>query len=122
MSFDNKLLRRCAIAVIACDGLAAYSIGNIPLPWISEAFLLSLVVILLAAGYVRAPKALLSFGIFFLWMLIVSLAFAGNEYSDLQPIHATTGYAAYISLRFLNMFAFAGMAVITYNLLKKDEP
>lgn len=101
------------------NGLAAYSVGPFPLPWIAQ----SLPLVYVPCLIIRNNRPLLvpgmgSLGLFTVWAAMVTFVQSQTyDYASLMPPLATTSYPVFLGLRFINLFAVAAQLYLTYYLL-----
>jgi hypothetical protein len=74
-------------AILLLNGLAAYSIGRVPVPWLAAPLALaSAAALILWEGRLRPVPGLSQLGIWLLWMLTVTLVSAVVvDYESLMP-------------------------------------
>lgn len=114
----NKLVFLLSLVLVVLHSLAAYNLGPVPFPWLAQVGFIGLFLIVLArAGTWHFPGLNLFIAVF-LWSALVTgvnLITEGVEAPLLA--HATTGYWAYVSLRFVNLIFFASALSVFYWLL-----
>jgi hypothetical protein len=95
-------------------GIAAYNVGPIPVPWIAQAGMIGVaVVIILYTQSVRSVPGLPVLLLFTALALLATAMHAG-EFSGAMPAKATLPYWAYVLIRYVNVFSFAAALYVTY--------
>jgi hypothetical protein len=106
-------------AVFAGTALGAYSLGPIPIQWLTQFGLLGVAGCLLLANRLPRFPGLGLLAVLTGWAAVVTL---GNlmlrDYPVLMPPQATAPYPVYMALRFLNLLAFAAAVGLTFWLLR----
>lgn len=104
----------------ALGALDAYSIGRVPITWVSQLGLIG------SAGYVFfryrlvSPPAHNRLWVFLAWAaLITAVNTILGHYAVLMPAGATTPYAVFIGLRFLTILSFIAAVYLIYWLLTR---
>lgn len=104
--------------VYAGTALGAYSLGPIPLQWLTQFFLLGVVALMALQNRLLTVPGSGFLALFVAWAALVTLANALLfDYSRLLPELSTSPYWLFIGLRFLSIFAFAAAAALVYWLL-----
>lgn len=100
---------------LVLDGLAAYSVGPLPLPWIGKFLILTLAFGLLSVS--RFPlypgAALVVLVVLWSW-LSTAVGTLQMDYAQMMPPLATSGYPLFLILRVANLMAFAAMVFLVW--------
>ncbi|HYR07969.1 MAG TPA: hypothetical protein VEQ60_09380, partial [Longimicrobium sp.] len=105
-------------AVYFGTSLGAYALGPIPFQWLTRFGLLAVAAVLLLAGrYPRVPGMGVLVAIM-AWASVVTAAnLAAYDFPRLMPPLASSPYFVYMTLRYLELLAFAAGAALVYYLL-----
>jgi hypothetical protein len=107
-------------AMFAGTALGAYSLGPIPIQWLTQFGLLGVAACLLLANRLPAFPGVGVLALLTGWAAVVTL---GNlmlrDYPALMPAQATAPYPIYMALRFLNLLAFIAAVALTFWLLRQ---
>ena len=108
------------LGLLTLNALSAYSFSGIPLPWLANVAAIGLVFILFFISKIPSlPGMRIFFLLFILALLLTIYKSITADYDNIMPPLANSSYSLFISLRFLVMLSFAGIATITYFLCKK---
>jgi len=100
------------------DSLAAYNIGVVPLPWLSQLLVIGFgIFFALGNRSVRVPGSM-ALGALALLGLTLTLGNAvSGQFAQMMPPYATTPYVVYISLRLISLGSFTAQVYLVYWLL-----
>ncbi len=109
----------CAYGVLLFgDAMGAYSIGSVPIQWMTHVGLITIVLLLGLASRLHAVPGSLPILAYVLWAVVTTVFGALlHDYASLMPPLATTAYSVFISLRFASILAFIATTYLVYWLL-----
>jgi hypothetical protein len=108
------------VALFLGTGLAAYSLGPVPVPWLTQVGFVALAgLLIMARNRVRIVPGGLALVMFMAWTLLVSLvsAYSAEYFAGAMPQGATLPYGLFILARYINLLAFAAAFYLTFWLL-----
>jgi hypothetical protein len=112
-------LARLALAgfatALVLDGLAAYGVGPLPLPWIGKFLVLALAIGLLGVSRLPLYPAATLVVLVVLWSwLSTAIGTLQRDYAQLMPPLATSGYVLFVILRLTSLMAFAAVVFLVW--------
>lgn len=117
-----KWVLQIFILLFFMNALGAYSLLSVPLQWVSQVGIIGLFFWIISKG--KTPNFL---GVTILlslvcWAIFITvLKMIVSDASALMPPKATTGYLPYVSLRLINLLAFAAVINCSTWLLNKNQ-
>ena len=110
----QKLFYSVLFLSILLNGLDAFSVFSIPLPWISNLFLITLFSVFIFQRKKILLKKSKSFIFFAVYMITISIFFYFYNFNSLVT-NATTNIDLYILLRIINVLVFTGVLILIVN-------
>lgn len=102
-------------AALVLDGLAAYSVGPLPLPWIGKFLVLAFAIGLLGVSRLPLYPSATIVVLFVLWnWLSTAVGTLQTDYAQLMPPLATSDYLLFLTLRLTNLMAFAAVVFLVW--------
>lgn len=114
-----SMLARVALcgfaASLVLDGLAAYSLGPLPLPWIGKFLVLAMAIGLLGVSRLPLYPGATLVVLVVLWGCLATVVGSLRmDYAQLMPPLATSSYLMFVILRLTNLMAFAAMVFLVW--------
>ncbi len=98
------------------NGLAAYSIFSIPIPWIGASVVNGALIMALFFVRVSQPCHLPLILVMMCWAFLITMVNFSADYEELMPSLSTTPYGTFVFLRFLELVTFVSTLVIVHSL------
>lgn len=120
--FNLKLLFLLGFTILYfISGLAAYTIGPVPLPWIASAgFIFMTFGCIITYDRILFVPGMITFFLLFAWEIFINgLNF--QAFRNGMPVKATLSYDFFILVRFLNFISFGCAYYLTYWLLHRRK-
>lgn len=120
ISFANLALLAIVLVVLT-NGLDAFTFAGVPVPWLSQVGAICAALALISLTKVRLFPGSLPLALFVLWLGSATLlgTIFGNFSREMPP--ATTSYPVFVSLRFINVFAIASLALLVYFVCREGK-
>lgn len=117
----TQFIKQWFLFLYFLTGMAAYSIGGVPVSWIAQAGFIALAAgLIFFTDRIRIFPGTVLMCLFLVWAVVISTVHL-NEYSGAMPPMVTMPYWAYVSFRYLNIIAFLSALYIAHWLVLEGE-
>ena len=111
----------CLLALL-CNGLDAYTLFGIPLPWYGSVFPILAWIAIAVRGDIEFIPETGWFWALFAWLAVITLAHTiWGDYFLKMPGTATARYSVYVILRFYNLLSFLAVVYLVYFICRHGD-